>query len=309
MCRLRPWAPAHPDVPLPVLAAFLVYLRGLPGRGAYLAPSCPGHRKTKAAHRYPRRLSFSHSRSLLSTSNMEDCALLQELKKRAKGDENKQRRIKTLLKNKEFIEFYQIARAAKPDLYALLSDSAEEAWKEVNKRYMELGASDCEEACFESISVGRAWKEMAVLKRVTEKLKKALDEKKEKEKEQLGAHRKKVQELEEENRRLRLAALNFPVEKMEAVMEVQAVRKKVEDRWEKLVQEMGRNHQHAERELISMMQRQSEKITELRASGGGAVSSTKGRDKKRHRHDFGYRPKKKKSKGGKAEQMPPPAKM
>ena len=61
---------------------------------------------------------------------MEDCALLQELKKRAKGDENKQRRIKTLLKNKEFIEFYQIARAAKPDLYALLSDSAEEAWKE-----------------------------------------------------------------------------------------------------------------------------------------------------------------------------------
>ena len=32
----------------------------------------------------------------------------------ARGDEDKQRRIKTLLKNKEFIEFYQIARAAKP---------------------------------------------------------------------------------------------------------------------------------------------------------------------------------------------------
>ena len=211
MYRLRPWAPAHLDVPLPVLAAFLVYLRGLPGRGAYLAPSCPGHRKTKAAHRYPRRLSFSHSRSLLSTSNMEDCALLQELKKRAKGDENKQRRIKTLLKNKEFIEFYQIARAAKPDLHALLSDSAEEAWTELNKRYVELGAEDCEADCFEYLSVGRACEAMNRLMRERDRNKKALDEKKEKEKEQLGAHRKKVQELEEENRRLRLAALNFPV--------------------------------------------------------------------------------------------------
>ena len=50
-----------------------------------------------------------------------------ELKKRARGDENKQRRIKTLLKNKEFIEYFEIARAAMPDLTYLLSDGAEEA--------------------------------------------------------------------------------------------------------------------------------------------------------------------------------------
>ena len=39
------------------------------------------------------------------------------------------------------------------------------------------------------------------------------------------------------------------------------------------------------------------------------ATSTKGRDKKRQRHDFGYRPKKKKGVGGKAEPMPPPAKI
>ena len=39
------------------------------------------------------------------------------------------------------------------------------------------------------------------------------------------------------------------------------------------------------------------------------ATSTKGRDKKRQRHEFGYRPKKKKREGGKAEQMPPPAKI
>ena len=47
-----------------------------------------------------------------------------ELKKRARGDENKQRRIKTLLKNKEFIEYFEIARAAMPDLTYLCSLTA-----------------------------------------------------------------------------------------------------------------------------------------------------------------------------------------
>ena len=33
---------------------------------------------------------------------------IQELKKRAKGDENKQRRIANLLKHKEFVELFQL---------------------------------------------------------------------------------------------------------------------------------------------------------------------------------------------------------
>ena len=43
---------------------------------------------------------------------MEAYASLQVLKKRAKGDLNKQRRIKNLAKNKEFVELVQIAAEA-----------------------------------------------------------------------------------------------------------------------------------------------------------------------------------------------------
>ena len=79
---------------------------------------------------------------------METHKSILELKKRARGDENKQRRVKTLLKNKEFIEYFEIARAAMPDLTYLLSDGAEEAWEAVNKRYVELGGEDCEADCW-----------------------------------------------------------------------------------------------------------------------------------------------------------------
>ena len=81
------------------------------------------------------------------------------------------------------------------------------------------------------------------------------------------------------------------------------------DRWEVLLENTEKHHQRqVAGELLHVMRRQTEKIKELRASKVVATS-TKGRDKKRQRHDFGYRPKQKKGAGGKAEQMPPPAKI
>ena len=58
---------------------------------------------------------------------MDTHASILELKKRAKGDTNKQRRIKNLLAHQEFVEYFEIVRDAKPDLCSLVSASAEEA--------------------------------------------------------------------------------------------------------------------------------------------------------------------------------------
>ena len=46
---------------------------------------------------------------------MDTHASILELKKRAKGDANKQRRIKNLLAHQEFVEYFEIVRDAKPD--------------------------------------------------------------------------------------------------------------------------------------------------------------------------------------------------
>ena len=55
---------------------------------------------------------------------MDTHASILELKKRAKGDPNKQRRIKNLLAHQEFVEYLDIVRDAKPDLCSLVSASA-----------------------------------------------------------------------------------------------------------------------------------------------------------------------------------------
>ena len=60
---------------------------------------------------------------------MEAHAPLQVLKKRAKGDLNKQRRIKNLAKNKEFVELVQIAAGADIPGTDRLSDGAVSAWE------------------------------------------------------------------------------------------------------------------------------------------------------------------------------------
>ena len=74
---------------------------------------------------------------------MDTHASILELKKRAKGDTNKQRRIKNLLAHQEFVEYFEIVRDAKPDLCSLVSASAEEAMKEVHQREVTVCCGEC----------------------------------------------------------------------------------------------------------------------------------------------------------------------
>ena len=134
----------------------------------------------------------------------------------------------------------------------------------------------------------------------------------EKKKQELEAAEEKVSELwlvvDRANRKLRAKVAQADLTETNKVVLERDQERAWCKRWEKLVQEMEWQHQGAQRQLISMMQRQSEKIKELRASGGGAVSSTKGKDKKRKRSAFGYRAKPKKT-AAKAEGKPDPLEM
>ena len=200
---------------------------------------------------------------------MEAYAPLQELKKRAKGDTNKQRRIKNLLAHQEFVEYFEIVRDAKPDLCSLVSASAEEAWKELNKRYVDMNLEDMATDVFEYDAVARAAEGMALLiKRRREDVHAGR-----KMKFELKAAKEELEKQEAEIRRLRKLELNFPVEKIEAVSKatdkVLEERKKVEDEWANVVKDMREVHQREVGQLQFVMGLQTKKIKELRASGGG----------------------------------------
>ena len=58
-----------------------------------------------------------------------------------------------------------------------------------------------------------------------------------------------------------------------------------------MVEQMKEEHQKEVGKLQFVMELQTKKIKELKASGGEVVASTKGREKKRKRSKFGYRAK------------------
>ena len=95
----------------------------------------------------------------------------------------------------------------------------------------------------------------------------------EKKKQELEAAEEKVSELwlvvDRANRKLRAKVAQADLTETNKVVLERDQERAWCKRWEKLVQEMEWQHQGAQRQLISMMQRQSEKIKELRASGGG----------------------------------------